>query len=84
MTTLTRAILAAAALAVVVKRRVGQTVKLAGGCVALDLLVEAAGLVFLEPGAQPVELARRERGDGLLDVFDSGHTVNVAAWKQRR
>ncbi len=55
------------------QRLVCRAIKLASLRVTLDLLVEAGGLIFIEPRAQPIEFARLELRDRLFDVFDSRH-----------
>ena len=52
----------------------GEPIKFAGLSIALDLLVERLGLKLIEPGTKLGELLGREFGDGLLDVFDCGHS----------
>jgi hypothetical protein len=53
-------------------------IKLAGARVPLDRGIELLCVVRFEPRTKPRQFTRGELFDGFFDVFDGGHSGNIA------
>src|SRR5207302_3192544 len=70
--------LASTALAELGKRLGGKLVELAAIRIPFDLLVEAGGIEFIEPGAKFREVLSAQKGNCPLDFFEFTHFGKIA------
>src|ERR1700733_9283394 len=72
--------IAAASLAQIGERFVGEFVQTTGRGIILELPVPSRGIELGKPRAKPRKFLRRQLLDGTLDFRSGTHTVIVALW----